>query len=196
MSEKKKSYRDRYFEDYQAVKVPAQNRKGYRVEYRYIGLWKQWEDPDGSPLKFVKWQLLLTELLSAAVYVFAVLSGTPLSSARLANGFGTLSLVPWILELSGVVRLLFAGPFVRELSANEISTSIRSGSVLRAVLAALSAFAGGIQILAGHTAVPEDLLTFFGILFSAALSLLVKRHYDRLQQNTFRNDNGKPGERY
>lgn len=196
MGEKKKSYRDRYFEDWQAVKVPAQNRKGYRVEYRYTGLWKQWEDPDGRPLKNSKWQLALLEILSIAVYVLAVLSRTPLSVARLANGFGTLSLVPWIAELAGVVRFLAAGAYVRELTASEISTSIRSGSVLRAILAALSAAAGGIQILAGHTAVPADLLTFLGILASAGLSLAVKHQYDRLQQNTFRNDNGKPGVRY
>ena len=196
MGEKKKSYRDRYFEDWQAVKVPAQNRKGYRIEYRYTGLWKQWEDPAGRPLKNSKWLLAFLEIFSIAVYAAAVLSRTPLSVSRLANGFGTLSLVPWIAELSGVLRFLASGAYVRELSANEISTSIRSGSVLRAILAALSAIAGGIQILAAHTAVPADLLTFLGIILSTGLSLTVKSRYDCLQQNTFRNDNGNPGERY
>ncbi len=36
---KRKSYRERYFEDNQPVRQMANNRKGYRIVYRYVGLW-------------------------------------------------------------------------------------------------------------------------------------------------------------
>lgn len=194
MGEKRKSYRERYFEDYLPVKVPANNRKGYKTEYRYIGLWTQWEG-EKRPFSAIKREIVLLELFSIAVYVLSVLSGTPLTVSRLANGFGTLSIVPWILELSGVVRLLFAGAYVKEFSAREIITSIRTGSVLRFILTALSAIAGGIQILTQHIAIPADLPVFLGIMFSAAVSLLVKFDFDRLLLIIYRNDEGKPGTR-
>ena len=194
MRERKKSYRERYFEDYKAVKVPAENRKGYRVEYRYIGLWTRWES-EKRPLGIVKREMMLLEAFSITVYLLSVLSGTPLIVSRLANGFGTLSLVPWILELSGVVRFVISREYVKELSSEEISTSIRSGGIARFILTGLSAITGVIQILTQKTAVPADIPVFLGIMISAAVSLLVKHDFDRLLRNSYRNDNGNPGSR-
>ena len=194
MREKRKSYRERYFENYQAVKVPADNRKGYKVEYRYTGLWAQWESETG-PLSGVKRKFVLLELFSLAFYLPSVLSGTPLSVSRLANGFGALSLVPWILKLSGVIRFLISSDYVKEPSAGEIGTSIRNGCVIRFILAALSAIGGGIQILVQGKACFADIPVFLGIGFSAVISLLIKREFDRLLIITYRNDNGNPGSR-
>ena len=195
MKEKRKSYRDRYFEDYKAVKVPADNRKGYRVEYQYIGIWTKWENPSGT-LKSTKQKIALMEAVSIAVYAAAVLSGTPLSCSRLANGFGTLSLVPWILELSGVIRFIISPEYAKELSMEEISTSIRTGSVMRFALAFLSAAAGGIQILCQGKAVFADLPVFIGIMASSAITLLVRREYNNLFLTKYRNENGRPGSSY
>lgn len=194
MGEKRKSYRERYFENYQAVKVPAINKKGYRIEYHYTGLWAQWEAGNRS-LNNIKGILALLEILSLACYLPAVLSGTPLSVSRLANGFGTLSLVPWILEFSGVIRFLVSSEYIKEPSAGEIGTSIRTGCLLRFILAALSAIAGGIQVMVQGKAILSDLPVFLGIMISAAASLFVKREYDRLILILYRNDNGKPGNR-
>lgn len=194
MKEKRKSYRDRYFKDYQAVKVPANNRKGYKVEYRYTGLWAKYEYGE-RPLRDAKLRMVLLETVSIAVYLAAVLSGTPLSVSRLANGFGTLQLVPWILELSGVVRFLIKSEYVKEPSTEEIGTSIRTGCMLRFILTALSAIAGGIQILVQKAAIPADIPIFLGIIASAVLSLMVKALYDSLLLIKYRNDNGQIGER-
>ncbi|MBR6088731.1 MAG: hypothetical protein IKP86_02280 [Anaerolineaceae bacterium] len=194
MKEKRKSYRDRYFEDYQAVKVPADNKKGYKVDYRYTGFWVRYENST-QPLKNTKIRFAVLEVLSILIYVPAVLSGTPLSCARLANGFGTLQLVPWIAELIGVVRFLIASEYVKELSTIEIGATIRYGCLIRFFLAALSAFAGGIQILVQGKAVLPDLAVFLGIMISAVISLLIRKEYDHLLLIMYRNDNGKPGTR-
>lgn len=194
MKEQRKSYRERYFEDYQAIRVPANNKKGYRTEYRYTGNWAQWE-AESRPVNQVKISLAILEVLSAAVYVAAVLSGQALSASKLFNGFGTLSLVPWILELSGLVRFWISGEYVKEREGDEISRSIRAGCVLRFGFTLLSAFAGLIGVIRSTQITVKAILAFAGLLVSAALSILIKIEYDKLLLILYHNQNGKPGSR-
>ena len=191
MKERRKSYRERYFEDYEAIKIAANNRKGYRIEYRYIGDWMQWHS-DRWSMGRVKLTLAILEMVSIAVYVAASLSGTPLTISRFANGFGALSLIPWLLELSGIVRFAAAKEFVKELSQKEIDQSIRAGCVLRAGLLFFSALAGlvdaGVQKVLTLAYLPVTL----ALLASALLSLMVWRLYNGLLICTYSNQNGQP----
>ena len=194
MKEKRKSYRERYFEDYEATRVAANTRRGWRTEYRYIGRFCAWE-AEGGRLSVSRGRMAVAEIFSVAIYLAALLAGTPFGSVRLANGFGVLSLVPWLLELSGVLRFLFAAAYVRELSCEEIGRSIRSGAVLRALLLALSVLAGGIGLLRASAFTVQDVPVVLAVLASACLSCLVKREYDRLLVISYGNKNGQPGER-
>lgn len=194
MKEKRKSYRERYFEDYEAVRVPADNRRGYRVDYRYIGQWCGWESP-GRSLRTVKALMAGAEVLAVAVYAAAILSGTPVTRARLANGFGAVSLVPWLLELTGAARFVIAGEYVKELTCEEIGQSIRTGTVLRAALAALSMLAGGIEVIRNGTASAADIAVAAAVLVSAGASVLVRCLYGKLLVNTYRGQNGRTGSR-
>ena len=194
MKERRKSYRERYFEDYEAIKVPANSRKGWRMEYRYIGRFCRWEAETGN-LNAIKRRFAAMECVSVVIYIAALLSAAPFTHARLANGFGTLSLVPWILEVSGVIRFLLAGDYVRELSCEEIGRSIRSGAALRVLLVLLSAVSGFIQLMAAKTITAVDAPVLLAVLASAALSCWVKHSYDALLVLRYHNDNGQPGSR-
>ena len=190
--EKRQSYRDRYFADNEAVKVAANNRKGYRTIYRYVGLWKSWESVSGG-LKRQKIFIGLAELVSLCLYLGCAVVDAPVNRSHIASGLGILSIIPWLLELSGVIRFLFAREYVRELSMDEIDSSLRYGCCLRAVLAALSGLAGMTSsILLGEAGVLDGLL-MAGILASALLSFVIWRLYGKLLINTYRNINGKPG---
>lgn len=192
--EKRKSYRERYFEDYEAVRIPADNRRGYRVDNRYIGRWCAWES-QGRSLRTVKAMVAGAEVLAITVYFAAILSGTPVTRARLANGFGAISLVPWLLELTGAVWFAAAGAYVKELTCEEIGQSIRTGTVLRAALAALSMLAGGIEVLRAGRATVADAAVIAAVLVSAGASPLVRYMYGKLLVITYRNQNGGPGSR-
>lgn len=191
MKERRKSYRERYFEDYEAIKIAANNRKGYRIEYRYIGNWMQW-DSNRWPIRRVKLTLVVLEVVSIAVYVAASLSGTPLTVSRFANGFGALSLIPWLLELSGIVRFAAAKQFVKELSQKEIDQSIRAGCVLRAGLLLLSALAGLVDAGVQKVLTLADLSVTLALLASVLLSLMVWRLYNGLQTCTYNSRDGHP----
>lgn len=192
MRERHKSYRERYFENYQAVRTPSPG--GTRVQYRYTGLWVRWES-GRKPMRRVKLDMAILEVASVVIYVLASLSGTPLTRSRLCNGFGVLSLVPWLMELGGVIRFVASRAYAKEPSADEIGRSIRIGCSLRFLLAVFSALAGGVQTLVQGGAALSDLPAFLGICLSAMMSLLVRRTYGRLLVISYRNENGLPGSR-
>lgn len=194
MRERRKSYRERYFENYQAVKVPSSNRKGYRVEYRYTGLFARWEGTEQTILR-VKQKLGGMEAASVLVYVLCALSGASLTKARLFNGFGALSMIPWLMEIYGAVRFACAKEYVKEPDAEEIGNALRTGCVLRVLLVGLSVIAGEIQSLIQSEAAWTDLPPALGILASAGLSYLIKRCFDSLSLLKYRNANGQPGGR-
>lgn len=192
MQEKRKSAREKYFENYQAVKVPSNNRRGYRMVYRYTGLFARWER-DGTELAREKQKLGLMEAASVVIYAASALSGAPLTKARLFNGFGVLSLIPWLMELYGLVRFLFSRKYVKEPDAEEIGNAIRMGCVLRILLVSLSVTVGEIQTLIGRSANWLDIPASIGMLISAGLSFLIKRRFDSLSLLKYHNANGQPG---
>ncbi len=192
MEGKRQSYRDRYFSDHEAVKVAANNRKGYQTIYRYVGQWKSWECPGGSMRK-KKLLIGLAELASVFLYVLCAAKDAPINRARIASGLGVLSVIPWLLEVSGVLRFLLAKEFVKELSLEEIDSSIRYGCILRTVLVAMSGLAGMTSCLQSGGCGVWNALLLIGILASASLSFVIWRLYGRLLINTYRNANGSPG---
>ena len=192
MRERRKSYRERYFENYQAVKVPSSNRRGYRVEYRYTGLFARWEGTE-STIPRVKQRIGCLEAASVLVYVLSALPGAPLTKVRLFNGFGVLSLIPWLMEIYGVIRFVFAKEYVKEPDAEEIGNALRMGCVLRVLLVGLSVIAGEIQLLIQGGAAWADLPAALGILISGGISYLVKRSFDSLSLLKYHNTNGQPG---
>ncbi len=194
MREKRITYCDRYFADNEAVRVAADSRKGCKTIYRYTGLWKVWACSTGS-LKKRKLMIAMCELTAAALYLGCALADSPVNSSRLAAGFGLLSLIPWLLEVSGVLRFALAGEYVKELSMEEIDRSIRYGCPLRAALVSLSGLAGMSGALTGASAAVQDALLTAGILASASLSLVIWQRYRRLLVDTYRNTNGRPGTR-
>ncbi|MCD7920453.1 MAG: hypothetical protein LUG45_10415 [Clostridiales bacterium] len=189
---KRKSYRERYFEDNQPVRQVANTRKGYRIVYQYVGLWTAWRSEKWT-LKTVKWFFALAELAGVCLYLICARVDTPLNHCQLANGFGVLSVVPWILELSGVVRFLLSKAYAKEMDSREIDQSIRYGAVLRAGLLGLSLLCGVVNTLVNGTATLLDGGMALGILASIALSVAVWQVYRSLLLDTYHNENGEPG---
>lgn len=186
------SYRERYFSDNEAVRVPANNRKGSKIVYRYVGLWKSWGCPKGS-LKQQKVIIAALELVSTALYFCCGFVPSPINTSRLASGFGLLSLIPWLLEFSGVLRFVFAGTYVKELTLDEIDKSIRYGCPVRGLLVFLSGTSG---LLSETAAAFPDWLLAAGILVSALLSFVIWRCYNRLLLDTYRNADHMPGKQF
>ncbi len=172
----------------------ANNRKGYRIVYRYVGLWVAWRS-EKWPLQTAKRGLALAELASVCLYLICARVDTPLNRCQLANGFGVLSIVPWILELSGVVRFQLTKAYAKEMDSREIDQSIRYGAVFQAGLLGLSLLCGVVNTLVNGTATLLDGGMALGILASIALSVAVWQVYRSLLLDTYHNVDGAPGSR-
>lgn len=191
MKQRNASYRERYFQDNQVVRIPANNRKGYKTSCRYVGLWKSWEGKTGDFL--LKTGLL--EVLSTGIYLLSTLSNAAINHARFASGLGILSVIPWLAEWYGVVSFLLARPYVRELSMEEINGCIRWGCAIRGLLVIASALAGLVECLAAGSIAWQDTPALAGLLASGGISLFLRHHYGKLPILTYRNEAGNPGSR-
>lgn len=194
MQTKRQSYHDRYFAENQAVRLSANNAKGYKTVYQYVGLWKAWQRETGS-IRALKAAFLVWEFVSICLYFGCASVNTPVNCSRPASGIGILSVIPWLLEVSGIARFIFSGKYVKELSMEEIDNSIRCGCGLRAVLVELSAIVGLANVILMKTMSMRDGVIFIGIATSGLISLGIGLCYRRLLVYSYRNIDGKPGNR-
>ncbi|MGN0999349.1 MAG: hypothetical protein ACI4PO_07345 [Faecousia sp.] len=189
MRQKRQSYHDRYFADHQVVRVSTDNRKGYKIVYRYVGLWKAWQ---GRTAAFCL-RLGLLEAANVCLYLCCGLVNTSINRSQLASGLGVVSIVPWLAEIYGLLRFLTAKQYVWELSMEETDACLRLGCSIRAVLVVLSAMIGIGDCLLSGMAGWQDWLVLAGLLASGVLSTVIRQQYSSLLILTFRNQDGNPG---
>lgn len=191
--ERRRSYRDRYFENWQAEKVACSNRKGWRMVYRYVGPFCRYAPAaQGRTLKLVKWEMLSLLLIGAAVYIPAMLSGTALTRCRMSNGFGVLSVLAWLISAYGVVRFAADHEYMKKLTADEVDQCIRIGCVAHAALLVLSVIAGGIRLITDGAGSPGDILVAAAVCASAGCSVAVRCLFSNLLMTTHQNEGGLP----
>ena len=190
MKKKRQSYRERYFSDFQAVQVSANNRKGYRIVYQYTGLWKSWENAGKR-----KWLIGMLEIAGLILFGVCAAVDAPINRARFASGFGVLSVAAWLAELSGVLRFLAAKEYIRELSWDETDRAIRYGCIIRGTLTELTGLLGIADSVGNGTAGCVDWLILAGLTISSLTAFATWRLYGKLRILTYHNQNGRPGDR-
>ena len=179
-------------ENYEKIQTPADNRRGFKTEYRYKGFWYAW-DLDEAGLKRRRLLYLAAELVSIAVYLAAALQKTALNSARITAGLAALSLIPWIAELWGVFRFLTRKTPMPVSDYQEIRDFITVGSAVRVVLLVCAMAAGAVILAQAGRFTGRDLSALLGHLLSAAVSVLILVLQGRLHCSMYENDHGKPG---
>jgi hypothetical protein len=189
---KHKSYRERYFEDYEAVKKPCNNKKGYKVIYNYIGFWIVWHSEKFSLLS-LKYLLAIGEALSLALYFLCARLNLPINSNHYAAGFGVLTIAAWLYELLGVLRFCFSHEYVKELDYEEIDKSIRVGCLFHLIFLVISVAIGLIGLLMDGEVIFQSILTIVGIGVSGCITYAIGHVYMGLTVEKYHNDNGKVG---
>ena len=81
------------------------------------------------------------------------------------------------------------------MDRDEIDRSIRSGSAMRILLAALSMIAGLIDVLVHKKAAAGDGLVVLAVGVSIGATWLVRHVYAKLTVTAYGNQNGAPGRR-
>ena len=174
-----KSMRESFEENYKAVKVPADNRKGYRMDYQYIGNWMVWQNEEREVRK-CRTFVLNACLISLILYVVAALQSVPVNYGRLVSLTGMLSLAPFVFEIFGAVQFFFSKDRMTEQSYTDILGKLRIAPFVHALLLTACAAIGAGQILltGGER---TQLLIPVCYLLSGFQSLLIIRSFSRLK---------------
>ena len=194
MDVKRKSFRDRYFEDYTARRKELPNGKT-TVEYVYSGTWYRW-GMDGFSFPQRRLTYFALELVGAVFYVLAAMQTVPLNVSPLAAGFGTVSLVPWALEIWGVVSFGLSKTYITELDFKAIDFRLSMGAFLRLIFLLASLGCGVVQSIREGVMDGTSWLALVFYLLSAASSAVVCRLQTKQGFRTYRNEEGKVGDEF
>lgn len=175
------SYRDKYFSDYEAVKVPANNKKGYKIQYDYIGNWCVWNE---SPAEFNKRKrtYIAVGCFSALLLIVCGIQRVTINT----NGFvaipGLVALVSLMYAAIGTVQICMAGLRVQEKDRKGMSTKFSVGHAVSAVSLFVCAIAGIIVLFVnGITNIDlGSLFVVIGYLIAATCSYFLYKYHKTL----------------
>lgn len=116
--------REEIEENYKAEKVPAGNKRGYRVEYSYVGDYYA-QNSDALKLRKAKIRIGILCAASLVFYLCAVLQKSYVNSERLVFGGSLLSAVLFLFEASGVLQFLMIKDMLTGRQLTDLSFKLR-----------------------------------------------------------------------
>lgn len=171
-----KSWRDRYFEDYTVEKVPASNRKGYKIIYTYTGNWFGW---DLSPAELKKRRITYAAVAAAVTVLFAV-CGTRSAYVN-ASAFvavpGILSIIAQMYGWIGIFQFCTAKKMIREKEIRRTQKYLRAATVLTAICHGLAAVSCVILMALMGFEAPSAFVAFG--LFACGMSSAALYRYSK-----------------
>ncbi len=172
MSELKiRSLREAFEENYKAVQIPARNRKGFRIEYVYIGKWFCWKE-EPSAVRRIKILTAAALLGSIFLYLIAGLCHVPVNWSRAVSLTGLLSLAPLLFLVIGEIQFLLSKDKMTEQTCKEIRTKLLIAPAFHGGLLLVCGAAGMFNVIrsAGGR---DHIIVCLCYLLAGALSLSV-----------------------
>ncbi|MBQ9064156.1 MAG: hypothetical protein IJ123_01770 [Blautia sp.] len=187
MSEFKiKSMREKFEEDYKAVKVPCGNKKGYKIDYVYIGDWWLWKEPRDQ-VNRCKRYVMSCCIGSLVLYLAAALQNSPVNYSRFVSMTGLLSLAPYIFVIFGSVQFLVSKEKMTEQDCKDIRTKLMVAPVFHAGLLLICAVLCTLEVVRNQYELPQ-LLIGLCFLLSGLQSLLIVIQFRKLHEYKVPND--------
>lgn len=182
---KRKTLKDRFEECYTAVPMPADNAKGFKMEYIYCAPWHLWEIPETSLLR-IRWILPVLEAVSVSLDLFAMSRRTPVNSLLPAFLPIALILCCHILEGLGIGKFMAAGEKTTKMNYEEVDLLLTAPPMIRGILGILLAAVGLLLGLRGDLDAAFWMAACY--LLSAGTGLYLQREYRRLPHKTLVNN--------
>ena len=183
-----KSMRETFEENYKAVKVPANNKHGYKMDYVYIGDWYLWQH-EAKEVQKAKRAILNAGLISLILYVAAAIQDDPVNYSRLVGLTGMLSLAPFVFEAFGIVQFYLSKEKLTVQAYWDIAGKLKVAPVLHALLLFCCA-AFGIWEVFRSEADSIQLMIPLCYLLSGMESMMVFGWFQRLKSRKVPNAEG------
>ena len=168
------SSREDYFKKHRRDIIPADNKKGYKVRYTYIGDWYRW-DLEKEEFKRKKIQLVSMALFDIIIYIITATLPSVLNTVSAVAVGGLLSLAALVFESIAIIQFSSSGLKIKDDDCHEIKTKLRAAAFIRTFLLCI-AFLGCLTALMDIGSVSGmDIMAVAGYLFCAIISTLVYR---------------------
>lgn len=175
-----KSYRSTFEENFKPVKEPADNKKGYRIRYVYIGNWHVWR-AERAVIKRTKGLIAFLFVLSVMIFLLGALVDSRLNASRFVALPGTMAIAAMLIEAFGMVQFCFAGEKLTCQDFQDVDTKLTLGAFFHAALLVWASAAAAIGMI-GREFLPGDLLAALSFAASAVLAGGVLWFYRALPQ--------------
>jgi len=173
-----KSWRQRYFEDFEAEKVYTEGRKGYKIVYTYVGKWVRWR-ADAEALKRRKVVCGVAVALITALFALCGTCRTPVNASALVAVPGIAAVTALLYAWIGAVEFILSKEKMHERDGRHIKRMLDTATGALAACFALCTLLGAWLLLrAGAEA--RTILVVLGYAACFALALMLHRAHKRL----------------
>ncbi len=181
-----KSLREQYEDDYMAVSIPANNRKGFKVQYIYSGPWYLWDLPE-SVLKQKKLLLTIVSVGSLILFLLIGIQKSGLNNYMIVELTGIFALCSHVLEIFSIFRFLFAKYRTSRLTYLNINQILNSMPLIRG-LCLLLTVVSSIYYMLQNTFYWLTVFVAVGYLGCALMALFIFIEYSKIPLRTEKND--------
>lgn len=184
-------HREQYFSDL-AVKTILNKRGRKTYAYVYQGIWYRW-GLDGFDLKKRRLLYVLLEIANIALFAYAGFSASTLNFQKFLAGCGLLSIVPFLIELRGVVGFCISATYMMETDYKSIDFRLVYGALIRVIILGTGLVTGLISALSKGKMDAASLLTAAAYLATLLISGILARLQHKLEYRNYKSVNGEVG---
>ena len=175
------SRHDKYFKNYRPENVPANNRKGYKRVFVYIGDLYSWELPDGSFPSVRRW-MGLAEAASLVIFFVSAFTRADINRAAYIAAPSLASLAAWAFELVAAWYFSFKKHPLRVDDYEYVDRVMPIMLMIRFILLSFAAAAGVVFLIIGGASLPS-FLVMLGYAACAGMAFFMFRKYRSLAPN-------------
>lgn len=177
---------ERFEENYMAVDVPANNKRGFRIRYVYYGPWYVWNEPDGV-IRREKVVYILACLLEALCFLKAATCECAINYHVLVGAPAMLSMAAFLFKAIGTARFCTAGKRMTHPTYQEISGMMKVAGNLESVLL-LATSVASVFVMVNKRLPASVLLVAAGYLAAFVFSVVICVRFNKLKYATEKNE--------
>lgn len=130
-----KTFRDSFEENYMPYEEKCSNKRGFRIQYEYVGPWYRYQLEKTEKQRYKRIFLMLC-LLSFVFFILASTQKCQFNSRSWAVLFSGFSVAAFLFEWLGVLQFLFSGEKLTNQTFGEMNGILRFVPAVNALLLA------------------------------------------------------------